>query len=108
MNSAFAANWTGPVRDRFGQRPGRQTGELTGPNPLDRGKRGSKVHLITGRGSLPLSAGISAANTHDSKALEPLVGGIPPIRSRRGPDAADLPGSTPTRPTTMLTCAFLR
>jgi transposase len=41
--------------------------------------------LIADRGGLPLSVGISAANTHDSKALEPLVGGIPPIRSRRGP-----------------------
>jgi transposase len=41
--------------------------------------------LITDRGGLPLSAGISAANTHDSQALVPLVQGIPPIRSRRGP-----------------------
>ncbi|MET7666407.1 transposase, partial [Streptomyces sp. NPDC005463] len=29
--------------------------------------------------------GISGANLHDSQALEPLVRGIPPIRSRRGP-----------------------
>ena len=28
--------------------------------------------------------GISAANTHDSQELEPLVRGIPPIRSRHG------------------------
>ncbi|MFD8790948.1 transposase [Streptomyces vinaceus] len=34
---------------------------------------------------LPLSLGISGANTHDSQSLEPLVRGIPPIRSRRGP-----------------------
>ncbi|UOB08014.1 IS5 family transposase [Streptomyces sp. HP-A2021] len=34
---------------------------------------------------LPLSVGISAANLHDSQALIPLVRGIPPIRSRRGP-----------------------
>ncbi|MFJ5901434.1 IS5 family transposase [Streptomyces sp. NPDC093064] len=60
-------------------------GELTGPNPVDRGKKGSKIHLITERTGLPLSIGISAANTHDSQALEPLVRGIPPIRSRRGP-----------------------
>ncbi|WP_418953175.1 transposase [Streptomyces scabiei] len=29
--------------------------------------------------------GISAANTHDSLGLKPLVRGIPPSRSRRGP-----------------------
>ncbi|MFJ3863974.1 IS5 family transposase [Streptomyces nigra] len=60
-------------------------GQLTGPNPTDRGKSGSKIHLIVDRQGLPLSVGISAANLHDSQALIPLVRGIPPIRSRRGP-----------------------
>ncbi|MEU0930938.1 IS5 family transposase [Streptomyces malaysiensis] len=60
-------------------------GDLTGPNPVDRGKKGSKIHLITERTGLPVSIGISGANLHDSQALEPLVRGIPPIRSRRGP-----------------------
>ncbi|MGP3941852.1 IS5 family transposase [Streptomyces sp. 6N106] len=60
-------------------------GELTGPNPVDRGKHGSKIHLITERTGLPLSVGISGANLHDSQALEPLVRGIPRIRSRCGP-----------------------
>ena len=58
---------------------------MTGPNPTDRGKKGSKIHLIVDRRGLPLSLGISAANLHDSQALIPLVRGIPPIRSRRGP-----------------------
>ncbi|MFE0346840.1 IS5 family transposase [Streptomyces griseoluteus] len=60
-------------------------GLLTGPNPTDRGKPGSKIHLITDRKGLPLSLGISPANLHDSQGLVPLVRGIPPIRSRRGP-----------------------
>lgn len=60
-------------------------GELTGPNPVDRGKKGSKIHLITERTGLPLSICVSTANTHDSQGIEPLVRGIPPIRSRRGP-----------------------
>jgi transposase len=51
---------------------------------VDRGKYGSKIHLITERTGLPLSVGISAANVHDSQALIPLVQGIPPVRSRRG------------------------
>ena len=58
---------------------------MTGPNPTDRGKKGSKIHLIVDRHGLPLSIGISAAILHDSQALVPLVRGIPPIRSRRGP-----------------------
>ncbi|MDX2708242.1 IS5 family transposase [Streptomyces sp. PA03-6a] len=60
-------------------------GDLTGPNPVDRGKNGSKIHLITEGSGLPISIGISGANTHDSQALIPLIRGIPPIRSRRGP-----------------------
>ena len=70
---------------RLGEHAGGERGDLTGPNPVDRGKKGSKIHLITERSGLPLSIGISAANTHDSQGLEPLVRGIPPIRSRRGP-----------------------
>jgi transposase len=73
------------VRDRLGERAGCQRGELTGPNRLDRGKNGSKIHLITERSGLPISVAISAANVHHSQALEPLVRSIPPIRSRRGP-----------------------
>ena len=73
------------MRDRLRQRPGGKRGLLTGPNPTDRGKLGSKIHLVTGRNGLPLSLGISGANMHDSQGLEPLVRGIPPIRSRHGP-----------------------
>ncbi len=60
-------------------------GPLTGPNPTDRGKLGSRIHLITDRNGLPLSLGISAANMHDSQGLQPLVRGIPPVRSPHGP-----------------------
>ncbi|MFF7073795.1 IS5 family transposase [Streptomyces pseudovenezuelae] len=45
----------------------------------------SKIHLITDRNGPPLSVAISRANVHDSQPLVPLVQGIPPIRSRRGP-----------------------
>ncbi len=73
------------MRDRLRQRPGGKRGPLTGPNPTDRGKSGSKIHLITDRNGLPLSPGISGANVHDSLGLKPLARGIPPVRSRRGP-----------------------
>ena len=73
------------MRDRLREHAGPEKGGLTGPNPVDRGKYGSKIHLITERTGLPLSIGISGANVHDSQALIPLVKGIPPVRSRRGP-----------------------
>ncbi|QBQ60660.1 Transposase DDE domain protein [Saccharomonospora xinjiangensis] len=41
--------------------------------------------MVSDRAGLPLAVGISAANTHDSQALKPLVNAIPAIRSRRGP-----------------------
>ena len=34
---------------------------------------------------IPLAVGVSAANVHDSHALQPLVRAIPAVRSRRGP-----------------------
>lgn len=73
------------MRDRFGQRPGGKRGPLTRPNPTDRGKSRSKIHLTTDRNGVPLSLGISGANMHDSVGLQPVVRGIPPARSRRGP-----------------------
>lgn len=93
------------VRDRLRQRPRGKRGPLTGPNPTDRGKAGSKIHLLTDRNGLPLSLGISGANMHDSQGLEPLVRGIPPIRSRRGPADGGPPSSTRIRATTTTTCA---
>ncbi len=58
---------------------------MTGPNPVDRGKPGSKLHVLTDAGGLPLAVAVSAANTHDSLALIPLVQAVPAVRSRRGP-----------------------
>jgi transposase len=58
---------------------------LTGPNPVDRGKPGSKLHVLTDAAGLPLAVAVSAATTHDSLALIPLVQAIPAIRSKRGP-----------------------
>ncbi|PRX02080.1 UNVERIFIED_ORG: hypothetical protein CLV66_118118, partial [Actinomadura viridilutea] len=37
--------------------------------------------MITESSGLPISVAISPANLHDSQALQPLVRGIPPIRS---------------------------
>jgi IS5 family transposase len=59
-------------------------GELTGPNPVDRGKAGSKDHLVIDGRGIPLAVGLSAANTHDSQLLEQLVDRVPPVKGPRG------------------------
>lgn len=41
---------------------------MTGRNPTDRGKRGTKRHVLTDKKGVPLSVVITAANTHDMKA----------------------------------------
>ena len=41
--------------------------------------------MLADRTGLPLAVGVSAANTHDSLGLQPLVRAIPAVRSRRGP-----------------------
>jgi transposase len=41
--------------------------------------------VLTDATGLPLAVAVSAANTHDSLALIPLVQAIPVVRSRRGP-----------------------
>ncbi|OKJ18434.1 transposase [Streptomyces sp. CB02130] len=42
---------------------------------MDRGKPGSKMHVLSDANGLPLIVGVSAANTHDSLALKPMVTG---------------------------------
>ena len=59
-------------------------GEAAGPNPVDRGKPGSKYHLIVDRSGVPLAVRLSAANAHDATQLLRLVDAIPPIIGPRG------------------------
>ena len=66
------------------ERPGQKGGEATGPNPTDRGKAGSKYHLVVDRTGIPLAIRLSSANAHDATQLLPLVDAIPPIIGPRG------------------------
>jgi len=66
------------------QRPRQKGGEGTGHNPTDRGKSGSKYHLVVDGNGIPLAVGLSAANAHDATQLLPLVDAIPPILGPRG------------------------
>ena len=71
--------------------PGPFWGAKTGPNPTDRGKNGSKRHLIVDGQGIPLAIDHTGANVHDSEMAIALVDAIPPIkqpcgRPRKRPD----------------------
>jgi len=51
---------------------------------VDRGKPGSKYHLVVDRTGIPLAVRLSAANAHDATQLLPLVDAIPSIIGLRG------------------------
>jgi transposase len=56
-------------------------GEAVGPNPRDRGKPGTKRHLVTNARGTPLGLTLSGANRHDSRMLAPTLDAVPPIRT---------------------------
>jgi transposase len=65
-------------------------GEATGKDPTNRGKLGTKRHLVVDCYGLPLAITISASNLHDSHMLEAtIMDAIPPLR---------LPGGQRGRP----------
>lgn len=73
-----------PGLSGLGQHPGQKGGELTGPNPTDRGKPGTKRHILTERGGLPLAKLLTGANRHDSMVFEALLDAVPPIKQPNG------------------------
>src|SRR3954469_20462745 len=79
------ANRTGPGPASTASACGRKGGDVTGPNPTDRAKRGTKYHLLVDAGRLPLNVAVSGANRNDSMLVEPILDSMPAIRhGRRG------------------------
>jgi transposase len=74
-----AIDWSRASLDSVSVRA-KRGGELIGPNPTDRGKAGSKYHVLVDRQGVPLAVQLTAANVHDSKMVEPLVDAVAPIR----------------------------
>ena len=51
-----------------------------GANPVDRGKPGSKLHLVCDGGGLPLTA----ANVNDTSTFEAVLDDVPAVRTPAG------------------------
>jgi transposase len=63
---------------------GEKRGEATGPSPTDRGKRGSKQHLLVDAGGIPLVVGLSGANVPDTLTVKAMIDNLPSIAGKVG------------------------
>ena len=69
---------------------GEKGGSETGPNPVDRGRAGSKHHLLTDAHGTPLAWTLTGGNRNDVTQLLPLLDRVPAV--------AGLPGRPRQRP----------
>ncbi|MBF6470069.1 hypothetical protein IU427_33690 [Nocardia beijingensis] len=60
---------------------------LTGRKPVDRGKAGSKIHVLSDADGIPLVTAVTGTDVHDSRMLRPLVEAIPVRGAGRPPPA---------------------
>ncbi|WP_274390156.1 IS5 family transposase [Azospirillum doebereinerae] len=56
----------------------------TGPNPTDRGRPGTKRHVITDRNGTPLAIRLTGANRNDSMMVETMLDAVPPLKGPPG------------------------
>jgi transposase len=59
-------------------------GDLTGPSPLDRRKKGSKHTLMVDRHGVPLAIRTAGANASDHRQIIPLVRAFPKVTGKPG------------------------
>jgi transposase len=59
-------------------------GAETGPSPVDRGRAGSKHHLLVDASGLPLAFSVTGGNRNDVTQLIPLIDAVPPVRGLVG------------------------
>lgn len=84
LNGADEIDWErGLIDASFAKAP--EGGEDTGPNPTDRGKSGSKHHVLTDAQGIPLNATTTAANVNDVTQLLKVLLTMPPVGGKPGP-----------------------
>ncbi|MDX2967380.1 IS5 family transposase [Streptomyces acidiscabies] len=91
LTAASRLDWSRCVVDSSHVRALKGGGH-TGPSPVDRGRAGSKHHLITDGHGTPLAVLLTGGNRNDVTQLLPLPDAIPPVcgrvgRPRRKPDS---------------------
>ncbi len=59
-------------------------GQETGPNPTDRGKSGTKRHIVVNSDGIPLVCQLSGANRHDSKMFSSVLNALPSLGGAPG------------------------
>ena len=69
---------------RWQPRAGQKRGAETGPSPVDRGRAGSKHHLLVDATGIPLAFSVTGGNRNDVTQLIPLLDAVPPVHGRRG------------------------
>jgi transposase len=84
LNGADQIDWERALIDAsFAKAP--EGGEDTGPNPTDRGRSGSKHHVLTDARGIPLAATVTAANINEVTQVFQVLGAMPPIGGKPGP-----------------------
>ncbi|WP_431907594.1 IS5 family transposase [Amycolatopsis thermoflava] len=83
LNAAGLIDWSRAAIDGSHVRA-LKGAEKTGPSPVDRARTGSKHHVITEGGGIPLAVTLTGGNRNDITQLAPLLEAIPPVRGRRG------------------------
>ncbi len=83
LHAADTLDWDRCVIDFFSCSD-RSSWPKSGPSPVDRARPGSKHHILTEGGGIPLTATLTGGNRHDITQLEPLLEAVPAVRGRRG------------------------
>ena len=83
LSCAPSASWTWTAARSTAPTCEPSRGDRVGPSPVDRGRPGSKHHLICDAGGIPLAVSLTGGNRNDVTQLIPLVDAVPPIRGRR-------------------------
>ena len=80
LQDAGALDWSRAALDSASL-PAEKGAEV-GPNPTDRGRPGTKRHLITDAQGTPLSLTLSGANRYDSPMLAPTLDAVSGVRAK--------------------------
>jgi transposase len=71
-------------RGRLEPGAGEKGGSETGPSPVDRGRAGSKHHLLVDQTGIPLAFSVTGGNRNDVTQLIALLDAVPAVAGVRG------------------------